>query len=34
MFGRIHRDTCTVLLAVIVLAVIIAVLLISLNPVR
>lgn len=34
MFGRIHRDTYTALLAVIVLAGIVAVLLITLNPVR
>lgn len=34
MFGRIHRDTVTVLLGVIVLAGVIAVLLISLNPMR
>jgi len=34
MFGRIHHDTVTVLLGVIVLAGMIAVLLITLNPMR
>lgn len=34
MFRRIHRDTVTALLGVIVLAGIIAVLLLTLNPVR
>lgn len=34
MFRRIHRDTVTVLLGVIVLAGSIAVLLIMLNPIR
>ena len=34
MFERIHRDAVTILLGVIVLAGIVAVLLITLNPVR
>ena len=34
MFQRIHRDTYTVIIGVLLLAAVIAVLLITLNPIR